>query len=116
MRFKLIIAFVDEDKTDALLDAARAAGATGATIINNARGEGIRKARGIFGLEITAQRDVLLLLVEEHKARSIMETLARVGEFDDTPGTGIAFQLDVEDALGVQHQITRLTEQLPEEL
>ncbi|SFX18132.1 P-II family nitrogen regulator [Marinospirillum alkaliphilum] len=116
MRFKLILAFVDDDKTDALLDAARSAGATGATIINNARGEGLKKTRGIFGLEITSQRDVLLFLVEEHRSRHILETIAEIGEFDDSPGTGIAFQLDVEDALGVKHQIKTLSDHLQDEL
>ncbi|MDR9467961.1 P-II family nitrogen regulator [Marinospirillum sp.] len=116
MRFKLILAFVDDDKTDALLDAARNAGATGATIINNARGEGLKKARGIFGMEITTQRDVLLFLVEEHHCRRILETIAEVGEFDDSSGTGIALQLDVEDALGVKHQINSLSEELKDEI
>ncbi len=40
MRFKLILAFVEDTKTDVVLDAARSAGATGATVINNARGKG----------------------------------------------------------------------------
>ena len=42
---------------------------------------------------------------EEHLSRSILETIARVGQFDETPGAGIAFQVDVEDAVGVSHQI-----------
>lgn len=116
MRFKLILAFVDDDKTDKLLDAARKAGATGSTIINNARGEGVKKSRGIFGLELTSQRDVLLFLVEEHHARHILEKIAEVGEFDDSPGTGIALQLDVEDALGVKHQIESLSAQLKDKI
>ena len=116
MRFKLILAFVDDDKTDKLLDAARKAGATGSTIINNARGEGVKKSRGIFGLELTSQRDVLLFLVEEHHCRRILERIAEVGEFDDTPGTGIALQLDVEDALGVKHQIETLSKDLQDEM
>lgn len=116
MRFKLILAFVDDDKTDKLLDAARKAGATGSTIINNARGEGVKKSRGIFGLELTSQRDVLLFLVEEHHCRRILERIAEVGEFDDTPGTGIALQLDVEDALGVKHQIETLSKDLQDEI
>ncbi len=41
MRFKLIIAFIEDSKTDDVLEAAREAGATGATVINNARGEGL---------------------------------------------------------------------------
>lgn len=116
MRFKLILAFVDDDKTDKLLDAARKAGATGATIINNARGEGVKKSHGIFGLELTSQRDVLLFLVEEHHCRAILEKIAEVGEFDDTPGTGIALQMDVEDALGVKHQIESLSAQLKDKI
>lgn len=42
MKFKLIMVFVDQERTDDVLDAACAAGATGATIINNARGQGLK--------------------------------------------------------------------------
>lgn len=52
MRFKLIVAFVEDDKTDAVLDAARAAGATGATVINNARGEGLHKKNHFLWLVV----------------------------------------------------------------
>lgn len=109
MRFKLIVAMVEDELTDAILEAARHAGSTGATVINNARGEGLNKAHGIFGMEITAQRDMLLFLAEEHRSRAILEAIAKVGEFDETPGTGIAFQLDVEDAVGVKNQIKSLS-------
>ena len=56
------------------------------------------------------------MLVEEHLSRRILETISRVGEFDDTPGTGIAIQIDVEDAVGVRHQIRALTETVEDEL
>jgi nitrogen regulatory protein PII len=110
MHFKLIIVMVEDGKTEQVLDAARQAGATGATVLNQARGEGIRPARTFLGLSVGSQRDVILLLVEEHMSRQILETIASVGEFDESPGTGIAFQIDVEDAVGVRHQITELTE------
>lgn len=42
MYFKLIVAFVDDDNTDAVMKAARDAGATGATVIGNAHGEGLQ--------------------------------------------------------------------------
>lgn len=48
MRFKLILAFVEDSKTDKVLDAARDAGATGATVINNARGQGLNQKRTFF--------------------------------------------------------------------
>lgn len=116
MRFKLIIAFVNDDVTDVVLEASREAGATGATVINNARGEGIQQTKTFFGLTLETQRDVLLLLVEEHLSREILEKISAVGEFDNSPGSGIAFQIDVEDAVGVSHQIKELSETIEERI
>jgi nitrogen regulatory protein PII len=116
MHFKLIVALVEDSQTEAILDAARETGATGSTVINQARGEGINKSHTFFGLSLETQRDMVLLLVEEHLSRSILETIAKVGEFDDKPGTGIAFQLDVEDAVGISHQIKELTQVVEEEI
>lgn len=108
MHFKLIIAFIEDSKTDAVMEAAREAGATGCTVINQARGEGIKESKTFFGLTLNTQRDVLLLLVEQHLSRHILEHIGEVGEFDAKPGTGIAIQLDVEDAIGVLHQVQEL--------
>ena len=116
MRFKLIIAFVEDGMTDAVLDAARKAGATGSTILNQARGAGVEKSRTFFGLTLETQRDVLMFLVEEHQSRHILETIARVGRFDERSGTGIAFQIDVEDAVGVSHQIRQLSGRVEEQI
>lgn len=116
MHFKLIIAFVEDSKTDAIMDAAREAGATGCTVINQARGEGIEERKTFFGLSLTSQRDVLLLLVEKHLSRHILEHIGDVGEFDNKPGTGIAIQLDVEDAVGIMHQAESLGDIVEENL
>ncbi len=116
MKFKMIMAIVDEDRTRALLKAAREAGATGSTVISSVRGEGSRRSFGILGLEISNIRDVLLFVVEEHRAKQVLETLAEIGEFDETPGTGIAVQLDVEDALGVRHQMRSLIDEVKEKI
>ena len=98
------------------MKAARKAGATGATVINNARGEGIKKSKTFFGLTLESQRDVVLFIVEEHLSRHILETIGEVGEFDTSPGTGIAVQIDVEDALGVAHQIESIVSKVEDEL
>jgi nitrogen regulatory protein PII len=116
MRFKLIITLIEDNKTDLVLKAAREAGATGSTVINQARGEGVKKSRTFFGLNLEIQRDVVLLLVEEHLSRHILERIAEVGEFDEKPGSGIAFQIDVQDAVGVSHQIQKLASRVEEEL
>ncbi|MET0028653.1 MAG: P-II family nitrogen regulator [Candidatus Thiodiazotropha sp.] len=116
MHFKLIIALVEDTTTEKVLEAARSAGATGSTVINHARGEGVQQSKTFFGLTLDTQRDVLLLLVEEHLSRAILEKIAEAGEFDEQPGNGIAFQIDIEDAVGVSHQIETLSQVIEEEL
>lgn len=116
MHFKLILAFVDDEKTDTVLKAARSAGATGATVLTNARGEGLNEVKTFFGLTLETQRDIVMLLVEEHLARHILEEIASVGEFESKPGTGIALQIDVEDAVGVTSQVAKLQQIVEDEL
>ena len=116
MHFKLIIIMVEDHRTNDILDAARHAGATGCTVLNQARGEGINPARTFLGLSIDSQVDVIMLLAEKHMSREILEKVSAAGEFDETPGTGIAFQIDVEDAIGVRHQIEVLTEAVEDRL
>ena len=41
MKFKLIIALVNNDRTDLIIEKAREMGATGATVIPAARGENV---------------------------------------------------------------------------
>ena len=114
MHFKMIVVMVEDSKTNQILEAAREAGAKGVTVLNQARGEGVNPTKTFLGLSINSQIDVLMMLVEEHFSRHVLETIARVGKFDETAGTGIAVQIDVEDAIGVRHQITALSEDVEE--
>jgi nitrogen regulatory protein PII len=114
MHFKLIVVMVEDRHTSEILNASREAGATGATVVNQARGEGLSPTKTFLGLSVGNQVDLILMLVEEHMSRQILEKIAKVGQFDESPGSGIAFQVDVEDAIGVRHQISALTETVEE--
>ena len=116
MHFKLIIALTEDSITNKVVEAAREKGATGSTVISSARGEGLQVAKTFLGLSLDTQRDVILLLVEEHMCRDILETIATAGEFEANPGSGIAFSIDVEDAVGVSHQVDQLAEIVEEEI
>ena len=107
MHFKLIVALVDDSHTEPILNAARESGAMGATVVSRVRGEGVDVKKTFLGLSLETSRDMLLFLVEEHLSREILETIEQVGEFAQS-GAGIAFQLDVEDAVGVGHQMELL--------
>ena len=103
MRFKLIIATVKIDVTDNIVDAAKEAGATGATIIPS-RGTGIHEAKTFLGLTLEAQTDSVLFLLEEHLVDQVMKAIYEAGHFEK-PGTGIAFVLSVDQATGLESQI-----------
>lgn len=100
MTFKLIIALVNDDCSEVVQKAARKAGATGSTIINNARGEGSEPHKTFFGLNLTGQCDVMLFLVEAGCADAVLEAINKAAGFDETRGAGMAFQVDVEKVVG----------------
>lgn len=116
MRMKLIVALVSDDKTESVIEAARAGGATGVTVVTSVRGEGITPKRSFFGLDLTAHGNVVLFLVVETRARDILEQIRGAGCFDEEPGSGVAFQIAVEDAVGLSSQLSALREELEEEL
>ncbi|MBF0182557.1 MAG: P-II family nitrogen regulator [Magnetococcales bacterium] len=110
MHFKLIVVTIRSDLSDAIVKAARKSGATGATIVP-ARGVGIREAKTLFGLTLDVQRDVILLLMEEHLVKPILKTIKKVGSFHQ-PGTGIAFVLPVDKAIGMESQIANFIDEV----
>jgi len=110
MRFKLILSSVKADITDSVVDSAKGAGATGATIIP-ARGTGINEAKTFFGLSLEAQTDIIMFLVEEHLVSKLLATIKEAGQFHK-PGTGIAFVLPVEQVVGLDSQIETFKEEV----
>jgi len=116
MHFKLLVVFTEDRMTDAIMRAARESGATGCTVIHHARGQGMKQQSTFFGMALAAPRDILLMIVEEHLSRRILEHVRDVGEFDVRPGTGMAFQIDVEDAVGVVKQAEKLVGVLEEQI
>ncbi|HKI61274.1 MAG TPA: P-II family nitrogen regulator [Mariprofundaceae bacterium] len=116
MHFKLIIALVEDTKTTRVMDAAREAGATGATVVGDARGEGLKPKKTFFGLSMESSRDMLLFIVEENLSRSILERIAKEAGFDEMPGSGVAFKIDVEDAVGLGSQINCLLDEVEENI
>ncbi len=116
MRFKLIIALVADELSDGIVRAAREAGATGATVLPGCRGEGILPEKTFFGLDLSGQRDLAMFVVAEELSRDILETIAVAGRFDEKPGSGIAFQLDIEDAVGFSSQLDTISAEIADQI
>lgn len=115
MKFKLLIVMTEDGLSGKVIETARANGATGCTVIPNARGEGLKPAKTFLGLNVAGQRDMILLLVEAHLSRHILEEIGAACRFDEDPGAGVAFQIDIEDAIGLRAQIETIEQGIGEE-
>jgi nitrogen regulatory protein PII len=103
MAYKCIVAMVKPNLTDQVVTSAKDAGATGATVID-ASGTGAREAKTFFGLSLDIRTEVILFLVGEERVRTVLNAIREAGRFHE-PGTGIAFVLAVEAAIGFESQM-----------
>ena len=113
MKFKLITAMVKPHVTDKLVDAMKEEGATGATI-TPARGTGVKEGKTFFGLSVEERTDIVTFLVEEHVVTKLLKTIETKCRFDE-PGTGIAFVLPIEQAVGLESQMQVFKDQARKE-
>ena len=67
-------------------------------------------------MRLTGQRDILLFLVEEHRSRTVLEEIATVGAFEEKSGSGIAFQIAIDDAIGLSSQIAEIQHEIEDQI
>ena len=48
--------------------------------------------------------------------RTVFESIADAAHFEEEPGVGIAFQIDIEDAIGLGSQIKTIEEEIEAEI
>lgn len=105
MAHKCILAMVKPNLIEDVVDAAKRAGATGATILT-ASGTGGHEAKTFFGLSLDIRTDVVLLLVRDTLVEPILSAIKEAGRFSE-PGTGIAMVLAVEQTAGMESQASK---------
>jgi nitrogen regulatory protein P-II 1 len=105
MAYKSIVAMVKPDLTDMVVNSAKEAGATGATIIP-ASGTGANEAKTFFGLSLDIRTDVVIFLVDGEMVETVLSAIKEAGRFSE-PGTGIAFVIAVEQTVGFESQSSK---------
>jgi nitrogen regulatory protein P-II 1 len=108
MKFKIILVTIKREKCDELVDVAKKAGATGATIIP-ARGSGMKDHPSFFGIKLENLSDLVLFLVEEHSVEEILKAINKTASLEE-PGMGMAFVLSVDKVVGIQSQLEKFKE------
>ncbi|MEW5789703.1 MAG: P-II family nitrogen regulator [Pseudomonadota bacterium] len=91
----LITCIVQRGSAEAAVQAARKAGAQGATIFY-ARGTGVRqKHLGVLGVTVSAEKEVIYIVAASDQADRIFEKLYVAAKLD-TPGMGMIYMTPLE--------------------
>ncbi len=99
---ELILCVVNAGFSDAVMDAAKAAGARGGTVIN-AHGTANKEAEVFFRITIQPEKELVMIIVPSALREAILHALYKeVGL--NTPGQGIAFSMPVDNVVGIKNE------------
>ena len=102
MEFKheLIVVILNEGYADFVMDAARAAGATGGTAVH-AKGTGTELAKKFFGVSLAAEKGLIFILSAAETRKPIMKAIMEKAGMQ-TDAQALAFSLPVTDLAGLR--------------
>ncbi len=98
-KHELVLCIVNAGFSEAVMDAAKEAGARGGTVIH-ARGTANREAEQFFNITIQPDKELVMILVSSEIKDNVLHALYH-GVGLKTAGQGIAFSLPVDDVVGL---------------
>ena len=97
--FKCILAIVNNGFSEAAMDAAKACGAKGGTVLHG-RGTMSKEAEKFFNISIQPEKEIVMILAQNELVDGILQGLYNaVGT--SSPAQGIAFALPVDEVVGI---------------
>ncbi len=104
MTYQCILCIVNQGFSEAVMDAARAAGARGGTVLR-ARGTANPEVEKKFSFPIQPEKEIVMILVDAKICDGVLHALYQnVGLH--TPGQGIAFAMPIDNVVGLSDNST----------
>lgn len=104
--YEVLFVIVNDGYTDLVIDASRKAGARGGTILT-ARGTGNKEMEKFFGVVITPEKQIVLILVKKEIKDKVLEAIYHDVNIS-AKGQGIAFSIAANDVVGIAPEETEL--------
>lgn len=98
--YSLVVCVCENGWSDAVMDAARSAGAGGGTVIH-AKGTAGELARKFMGVSLAAEKQMVLILLNQKSRRDVMRAVMEKAGVS-TPAHTILFSLPVEEIAGLK--------------
>lgn len=101
--FKCILAIVNNGFSETAMDAAKACGARGGTVLHG-RGTISKEAEKFFNISIQPEKEIVMILAKNELIDNILKGLYNaIGT--STPAHGIAFALPVDEVVGIDENL-----------
>ena len=97
---ELIIVIAEQGYTNMIMDAARAAGAYGGTVIH-AKGTGMEVAEKFMGVSLAAEKEMVFIVTKTEQKNAIMQAIMKDAGLD-SKAKSIVFSLPVTDTAGLR--------------
>lgn len=115
MKFAVLVAILAEDLEEKAIDAAKQAGAGGATILD-ARGIAAKEKRTFFGLTYEGSQSVLLFVLERKLSLQVMKAISEELKLKEH-SRGVVFTVPLEHLAGIDiGQIAQFEERIKDDL
>ena len=99
-KYELLLAIANQGYTEQIMDAARAQGAGGGTVIH-AKGTGMEHAEQFLGFSLAAEKEIVLIVVPHEKKNAIMRAIMdQAGLTSDAKA--VVFSLPVTSTAGMR--------------
>ncbi len=98
---ELIIAISEKGQTDLVMDAARAGGARGGTVIH-AKGTAGAGTKTFFGVSIAEEKEMIFIVADVDTKRDIMRSIMQ-GAGANTEARAVVFSMPVSEACGFRY-------------
>ena len=99
-KYELLMAVTNRGYTERVMDAARAAGAAGGTVIH-AKGSGMEGAEKFLGVSLVSEKEIVLIVVKKEQKNAIMKGIMDQAGLD-TKAKSIVFSLPVTSTVGMR--------------
>jgi nitrogen regulatory protein PII len=104
--YDLIITIVNKGDAEKVVNSSKEAGAEGGTILSG-RGTGIHERAKLFGITIEPEKEIVLTLIDRQQSNKVLEAIINESALNK-PGKGIAFVLEVEKVVGINHPLNMM--------
>lgn len=100
--YEVIFCIVNHGFTDIVMEAAKQNGARGGTIMN-ARGTGNAETEKFYGIVISPEKEIVMIIVEKEKKDTILHAIYESAGLE-SPGQGIIFSLPISHVAGINKE------------